>query len=98
MAPEPFLRVLHQATQQMMANTEPLLTVERATLDPIFTRFYDEVFPTLFGTTERMVGSQSLLTAANWVDTYPVADAEFTPDAQGTLEDLRCWLFDDKQG
>lgn len=195
MAAEPFLRALHHAVQQMIANTdlsqsnesifwqafEPLLTVNRATLEPVLDRFYEERFPALVRTTAPVAGSQALLDAAKaadcsiviatnplfprlaiehriqwagldekhvdlitayenmsstkphasyfaqianmlcvapqdcvmagnhltndlvgaaaigmkifWVDTYPVADAEITPDGQGSLIDLRLWLF-----
>lgn len=29
-----------------------------------------------------------------WVDTYGIADADFTPDASGDLNDLRTWLYE----
>lgn len=197
MAAEPFLDALHHAVQQMIANTdllqsnesifwqafEPLLRVNRATLQPVLDRFYEESFPTLVGITAPVVGSQALLDAAKaagwkiaiatnplfprlalqhrikwagldendidlitsyqnmtstkphpsyfaqianmlgvapqdcvmagnhlandlvgaaaigmktfWVDTYPVADADIRcrADEQGSLVDLRHWLF-----
>ncbi len=193
--PQEFLRALHFATQRMMRNTdptrtneqvfwyefEPMLTVERATIEPVLARFYEEEFPALQGTTERVEGAQALLAAAKeagwkvavatnpvfplraqqhriawagleaegfdfitsyenmtstkphapyfsqiadalgvpaaqcvmagnhlsndlvgaaevgmrtfWANRYGLADAEFVPDAQGSLDDLRHWLF-----
>ena len=196
MEAEPFLKALHHATRQMIANTdpahtnegvfwaafEPALTVDRATLQPVLDRFYDETFPTLFGTTAPMEGSQALIEAAKaagwkvaiatnplfpllaiqhriewaglderqvdfitsyenmtstkphptyfaqiadslgaaptdcvmagnhlsndlvgaiavgmqtfWVKDYPIEDAAITPTFQGSLHDLRRWLFE----
>jgi FMN phosphatase YigB (HAD superfamily) len=195
MQPEPFLQALHAATAQMLANTdpehtnetvfwqtfEPLLTVDRATLEPVLQRFYDDVFPGLYGTTTPMEGVGELIASAKeagwklavatnpvfplraiqhrmewaglheddfdfvtsyenmystkphaqyfvqiaralgvdpascimagnhlsndlvgaaevgmqtfWVTDYPIADAELVPDGQGSLDDLRRWLF-----
>lgn len=78
MPAEPFLQALHYATKKMIENTdptltnqevfwgafEPLLTVERAALEPVLDHFYEESFPLLYGKTEPISGSKELLDAA----------------------------------
>ncbi len=195
MPPQEFMRALHHATQRMIANTEPTLTNEtvfwqafepmlphdRATIEPVLNRFYEETFPSLYEDSEPMAGAREVVEAAKdagwkvaiatnpvfplsaiqhriawagldeglfdfvssyqnmtstkphpgyfaqiatalgvpagqcvmagnhlsndlvgaaavgmrtfWVTTFPIADAELLPDAQGSLDDLRRWLF-----
>lgn len=78
MAAKPFLYALRHAVRQMITNTdllqsnesifwqavEPLLRVNRATLEPVLDRFYEESFPMLAHTTAPVAGSQALLNTA----------------------------------
>lgn len=41
-----------------------------------------------------LVGARSAGMRTFFVDTFPIADARLTPDGQGSLSDLRRWLFD----
>ena len=45
--------------------------------------------------TNDLVGAAEVGLRTFWVDSYPIADAEFEPDARGDLIALRRWLFGD---
>lgn len=43
-----------------------------------------------------LVGAAAVGMRTFWTDTHPIADADFTPDSVGSLDDLRRWLFGDE--